>query len=114
MKIPQWMIAVAVLLALLLFAVVSRVGAQPDQHRAEPPDFYKGLALDAELLKIDKQALDEAYRAHVIKLWTIYVTDGAAKKDYIRNGLAIARRAYDEVRDAIAIRQQKIQEQKTK
>lgn len=103
----QWLIAAGVLLALLLFAVFTHSYAQP-----RPASFYEGLQLDAKLLALDKEALDEAYHLHLVKLWTIWVTDGAPAAGRIQSGLRIARRAYDEARDVIAKREQQLQQQK--
>jgi hypothetical protein len=105
----QWLIATAVLIALLLVAMAYRVNAQQRQSPAQAPGFYEGLQLDAKLLALDKTALDEAYHQQLVKLWIIWVTDGAPAADRIKSGLRIARRAYDEARDSIQERERHIQ-----
>ena len=100
----QWLIAVVALLAFLLIALAFHVNAET-QTKAT---LYADIPLNAQLLELDKQALDEAYHAHLVKLWTIWVTDGASETKYISRGLKIARAAYQDAAAQMAKRQQEI------
>jgi hypothetical protein len=69
-------------------------------------DLYEDVPIDANLLAIDKRALDEAYHAQIIKLWTVWLTQGAGDATHFRNGLRTARSAYSQATQAIAKREQ--------
>lgn len=100
------LIAILILLAFLVFGIVLYARAAPT---GESFRLYEGIPLDAKLLALDKQALDEAYHNHVVKLFTVYVTDGAKQALYIKTGLGIARRAYGEASEQITKREQQLQ-----
>jgi hypothetical protein len=104
----QWVLAIVLLLALLLIAFINHGSARVQSE----PELYEGIPLDAALLRLDKQALNEAYHGQVVKLWTIWVTDGAKEADRISRGLKIARGAYHSASQQIVKREQQMQDQK--
>lgn len=106
-------IIIAVTLLLLLFAI-SHFFVEPADAQGPPKGaaiLYEGVPLDAKLLALDKRALDEAYHAQLQKLWGVWLADGAKQSQYIKTGLAIARRAYGEVVEQIQVREKQIEQQ---
>lgn len=100
---------IIVLATLLMLVIISRlVGDQADAQAQRDVQFYAGIPLDAKLLELDKRALDEAYHAQLLKLWGVWLADGAKRQDYIKTGLAIARRAYGEVVAQIEAREKEL------
>jgi hypothetical protein len=73
---------------------------------------YRGVPLDASLLRLDKRALDEAYHAQMLKLFGVWLASGAPDEatNFI-NGLRIARRAYTQAAVQIARRETELLEQ---
>jgi hypothetical protein len=106
---PSTLIIVIIVL-LLIGALAYRYSAAQAQI-TKPLDLYGDVPLDAKLLPIDRQALDEAYRQHLIKLFNIWLTDGAREATRFRNGLHISRNAYDIAAKAIAAREQVLKQQ---
>jgi hypothetical protein len=116
-KIEGWIIAflVVVVILMLLAAVGFLSGRWYIEPSAAAPqgqvDLYGDVSPDAKLLPLDRKALDDAYYAHLIKLWTIWLTDGAKDATRIRNGLKITRGAYHQAAESIAKREQEMLEQ---
>jgi hypothetical protein len=119
-RIPVWakiliaLIIVAlvmVLYALLLWREEPQTGylSEPAEAQAQV-NLYDGIAFDATLLRLDRRALDEAYHAQLLKLWGVWLADGARHQDNFKNGLANARRAYGLALDAITKREQQLQQ----
>ena len=112
-------VAVAVLVAVILAAigigaaVVSAqrqlAFAQSNRPQAKDIDLYQGIAADAKLLELDKRALDEAYHQHIIRLWNVWLTDGAREATRVSNGLRIARESYRYASGQIARREQELE-----
>ena len=69
---------------------------------------YAEIPLDAKLLNLDKQALDEAYHAQLQNLWVVWLKGQAGDPTYFTNGLKIARRAYKQASDQIAKREKQL------
>ena len=99
----QGLVAVIVLLAMLFFAIMYHVFAQPLGGA-----LYDGIPLDAKLLALDKLALDEAYSQQLVKLWIIWLADGGHDSSRIKVGLRNARRAYAETIAEMAKREQEM------
>jgi hypothetical protein len=94
-------IIVCVLLALFLFTrLLDGAGAQQQGD----PQLYEGVPLDAMLLRLDKRALDEAYHSQLLKLFGVWLAEGAPDATRFTNGLRIARRAYYTAAQQIARR----------
>lgn len=119
MKIPQledltfgqrFLLTLIIVLAILFgLALFGYLGGRWDDATAAPAkevDFYQGLETDKKLLQLDKEALDEAYRRHMIRLWDVWLSDGARSADRISNGTRIARNSYHHVSGQIAKREQ--------
>jgi len=75
-------------------------------------ELYADIALDADLLKLDKQALKEAYHAQLLNLWAVWLKGQAGDPQYFSNGLKIARRAYKQASEQIAKREQEAEQRK--
>jgi hypothetical protein len=80
---------------------------------APPKDveLYRGIPLDEHLLGLDKRALEESYHAHLIKLWSVWLSDGARTSTNIKNGLRIAREAYHQAAQEIQTRENKMKQE---
>ena len=101
------------LIILFLIALVGFLGGRWEEVQAAPQgDLYSGVPLDAELLSVDRKALDAAYHAHLIRLWNVWLTDGAKDATHFRRGLTIARGAYHQAVQAIAKREQDLEQRK--
>jgi hypothetical protein len=94
----------------MIGALAYRYSAAQTQT-TKPLDLYGDVPLDAVLLPIDRKALDEAYRGHLIKLFNVWLTDGAKDATHFRNGLRIARNAYDIAAKAITKREEMLKQQ---
>jgi hypothetical protein len=104
-----FLIVVVILLAMAVFGYFT--GRWEAEGAPQEPQLYKGLPLDATLLPIDKQALDEAYKQHLIRLWNVWLTDGAREAHRITTGLQISRQSYHTAAQQIEKREQQLREQ---
>lgn len=105
-----FIIVLVILLALALFGYLT--GGWDVQAQQQKTDLYDGVPFDATLLPLDRKALDEAYHGHLIRLWNVWLTDGAKEATRFRTGLKIARGAYHQATEAIAKREQELQRTK--
>jgi hypothetical protein len=63
--------------------------------RGEPrPEPFQPSPYDAKLIALDKQALDEAYRTQLAKLFGVWMGDEHNQPQRAMTGAARARRAY--------------------
>lgn len=102
------------LAAALLIGCAISFGASyvASQSRDDPPVLYQDVPLDPTLLRMDKLALEEAYRQQVMKLFAVWVASQApADAMALVNGLRIARRAYTQAASQIAKREQLLLEE---
>lgn len=95
-------IVVALLLALALIGYLD--GRWDVQAEPAEPLLYEGIPPDAELLQLDKVALDEAYVEQAKKLFQVWLSSQAGDATQFRNGMRIARRAYHHASAEIAKR----------
>lgn len=102
-------LVIVIIVLLLIGALAYRLSSA--QTPTSKLDLYGDVPLDAQLLPIDRKALDEAYHAHLIKLWNVWLTDGAKEAGRFRNGLMISRGAYAQALEALSKREQKLKEQ---
>lgn len=101
-------IVLAILLAMALFGFMGgRWEEAPGQALTEV-DLYGDQPLDATLLRLDRRALDEAYHAQLLKLWGVWLADGAKHPDNFQRGIANARRAYGLALQAITTREKSL------
>lgn len=103
---PTWKVWRLVLIAFLATAMVvflltmslaaSRARRAYGLASVEPTSqLYQGVPLDDHLLRLDKLALEEAYRTTVVRLWGVWLSSGAPKDAAaFQSGLAILRRSY--------------------
>jgi hypothetical protein len=98
-KPERWVLG-ALTAGLLLLIALSRLTAQPQNT-----NIYGDLPLDDQLLRLDRRALDVAYEQQLIKLFGIWLADGARDAAPITNGLRNARRAYNIAATQIAKRE---------
>jgi hypothetical protein len=75
-------------------------------------ELYRGIPFDEHLLELDQKALEESYRAHLVKLWAVWLSDGARNSANIKNGLRISRESYHQAAAEIKRREQQIQQEK--
>jgi hypothetical protein len=84
----------------------------PEAHdQNAPPQLYEGVPFDANLLALDRRALDEAYHAQLLLLFSIWLKQQAVDARQITAGLQIARRAYNQAAGQIAKREQALHDQ---
>jgi hypothetical protein len=96
---------IVIALVILLFALLPGEGQEKRQ-------LYLGIPLDEHLLELDKRSLMEAYHAQILKLWGVWLSDGAAHPERFTNGLRIARHAYGQAAEQIERREREIRERK--
>jgi hypothetical protein len=85
----------------------------PVESQGGPPQLYEGVPFDANLLALDRRALDEAYHAQLLLLFSIWLKQQAVDARQITAGLQIARRAYNQAAGQIAKREQALHDQET-
>jgi hypothetical protein len=90
---------------------VASESSRPAQLTSRADDLYGNTPLDATLLRLDRNALDEAYQAQVLKLWGVYLADGAKDPTYFKNGMNNVRRAYTLALQAIIKRERELERQ---
>ena len=69
---------------------------------------------DAQILELDKKALDEAYIEKLKALFSVWVREGLENPERPMKGATQARRAYQEAMRNIEFREQKLNEQQSK
>jgi len=97
-------IVVAILLALAFIGWVT--GGWEAQGQMSSPSFFRSQYED-RFVQLDREAIDEAYKKHIIKLFDIWVTDykkGEPPRAVI--GANNARRAYTDALRAIEEREE--------
>jgi exopolysaccharide biosynthesis protein len=102
---------VIVLIILFAIAVAGWISGGWDETPAQAitdVDIYGDVPLDATLLRLDRRALDEAYHAQLLKLWGVWLVDGAKDPSRFKAGMANARRAYGLALHEIAKREQAV------
>ena len=100
-------ITFAIVFAILMaLALIGYLTGGWDEAQGKEVNLYRGIEVDEKLLQLDKQALDEAYHNHLIRLWNVWLTDGARGADRITTGLRIARDSYHQASTQIAKREQ--------
>jgi hypothetical protein len=75
----------------------------------EASQLYQGVPLDARLIKLDRAALDDAYHAQLVHLFSVWLKDDISSTSRVSNGLRIARRAYSEAATQIDQREKQVQ-----
>jgi hypothetical protein len=105
-------VVIVVVIGALLFAAWNNHSRSEQVQPAPIENFiYQGVPLDAALLHLDKQALNEAYHQHLIKLWLVWLSTGAPEdaRQFV-SGLRIARRAYTQAAAQISRRETQLLE----
>jgi hypothetical protein len=108
-------IALSVIIVLAILFALALVGYLSGRWEAEAApqvDLYGGVPPDAKLLPVDRKALDDAYHAHLIRLWNVWLSDGAKDATNFRRGLVIARGAYQQATQSMDKREQDLEQQK--
>ena len=96
-------IVVAAIIALAsMLTWLPRAGDSQQQS-----ELYEGIPMDATLLHLDKRALDEAYHQQLLALFGVWIRQqaGIVEAEKMRNGLRVARRAYNTAAAQIAKRE---------
>jgi len=101
-------VVIVIVITLLLAAIGfltgrwNEAGAQPTQL-----EIYAGVPLDRKFLELDKKALDEAYHAHLLLLFSVWLKSGDAEgAARFANGMRIARSAFTHASREITKREQ--------
>lgn len=96
-------LVVAIILAIFLLMITRN---SPSEGETQ---LYAGVPLDATLLPLDRRALDEAYHAHLLLLFSVWLKDQAGDPTRFNNGMRTARRAYHEALQKIEARQEQLE-----
>lgn len=101
---------IVVLIVLFAFAIAGFLSGRWEAGAQQEQQLYQGIPLDAHLLPKDRAALEEAYKQHLIRLWNVWLTDGARESSRIKTGLKIARQAYHQATQELDKREQQLQQ----
>jgi hypothetical protein len=71
-----------------------------------PP--YVASEYEGDLLKLEREAIDEAFRAKITQLWQVWMSDDRGQPDRAVNGASQARKAYVASRHAIDKRESEL------
>jgi DNA-binding MarR family transcriptional regulator len=93
-------------------ALLPSLLAQPQQQ--QDIQIYEGISPDAQLIQLDRRALNEAYHEQVKTLWLVWLKGQAGDPIYFKNGLTNARRAYNIALTQISKRESEIMERELK
>jgi hypothetical protein len=107
-----FIIVLVILFALALVGFMSGRWDEAPAQAVTEVNLYGDVPLDATLLRLDRRALDEAYHAQLLKLWGVWLADGAKDPSRFKAGLGNARRAYGLALHEITKREQGQQEKK--
>jgi hypothetical protein len=99
---PPWaratiVIIIAVLLALALLFFLPDASSEITL----PPSRY-----EAELIALERAAVDQAYHDQIVHLFQIWMKDAAGQPQRAITGARTARKAYEDVRENLARREQ--------
>jgi hypothetical protein len=87
-----------IVIVLLLLACIGFLSGRWEVEAEPDLQIYQGIPLneqiDVHLVRIDKEALDLAYKDHLKVLFSVWLRDDVSTVSRINNGLRIARRAY--------------------
>src|SRR5262245_30620437 len=97
-------LVIAVVLAYVLLSL-AKDDAQGQIILMLPPSKW-----DAKILELDKQALDEAYVHKIKQLFDVWVREGRDNPERPVKGATEARRAYQQISEAIETREKAIKE----
>jgi hypothetical protein len=109
-------LVILVVVAIIVFGLSLTLDEAPPASAAPASSaslaqLYDGVSVDQHLLRIDKDALEEAYRASIVKLWTVWLSSGAPKDaTNMRTGLERARRSYAQAAEQITKRETELQQ----
>jgi len=93
--------ATAVLLTVVLMFVAAN-----EQVPLPPP--YEVSEYEADLLKLEREAIDAAFQAKITQLWTVWMSDERGQPARAVNGASQARKAYVASRHAIDRREKEL------
>ena len=91
---------VTIVVVMILIFLAERAGGEES--------IYQGVPLDEHLLRLDKEALEEAYKAHVQLLFSVWLKDDIKVVHRINTGLANGRRAYFMAREKLEERERQM------
>jgi len=98
---------VIVLVILFAFALFGFLTGRWDEAEGQPLVLtLPPSKWDAEIIELDKQAVNEAYVAKIKQLFDVYVREGVEVHERPVKGAAQARRAYIVIRQAIEKREE--------
>ena len=104
--------AVAALAVAITWGLLLLLPQETAEAPASAPDVYRGIPFDAHLLRLDREALEVAYKDRLVKLFGVWLTSTQAKDaTNFTQGLHIARRGYNAAVAQIERREQQYREQ---
>jgi 5-bromo-4-chloroindolyl phosphate hydrolysis protein len=80
----------------------------PDKVESEE-QLYQGIQLDEHFLRLDKDALEQAYKDHVRLLFSVWLKDDISVVHRINEGLRRGRRAYTDAATKLIEREKAIE-----
>jgi hypothetical protein len=78
--------------SMVLFVVILMFVAANEPSPSLPP--YVVSKYEAELLKLERAAIEDAFRAKITQLWQVWMSDDHGQPARAVNGAAQARKAY--------------------
>jgi len=69
---------------------------------------------ERRLIELDRQAVDQAYVAHAVNVFSIWLKDGVGDPSRAKVGFGNARRGYDAATTAIEVREQRLKQEQEK
>ena len=103
----RYVITCLSIFGIVLLAWIILLPKESDSQQS-PPQLYEGVPFDANLLALDRRALDEAYHQQIVLLFSIWIKQQAKDATQITAGLQLARRAYNQAAGQIAKREQQL------
>jgi hypothetical protein len=78
--------------SLVLLAIVLMLVAANEPLSQPPP--YVVSKYEGDLLKLEREAINDAFRAKITQLWTVWMSDDKGQPARAVNGALQARKAY--------------------
>lgn len=83
-----------VVVGLIAFVLYGELTGRWENEASGEEILYQGVPLDSHLLALDKEALEEAYKQHVMLLFSVWLKDDVNVVHRVNRGLANGRKAY--------------------
>jgi hypothetical protein len=81
--------------SLVLLAIILMFAAAGEQLPSpSPPQLYVVTKYEGKLLELEREAINDAFRAKITQLWTVWMSDDKGQPARAVTGAAQARKAY--------------------